>query len=123
MKTVLVLILAAGCIAVASAADIPVKVIVDGKAQSYSPGARMRGGTVYVPLREGATSLGATVKWHADTHRAQICTASGCAIIKQTEAITVNGALLLPLRKMGEITGATVSWDEARKTVTITRKR
>ena len=62
------------------AADVPVKVYVDGKLQAYRPPALLRGGTVYVPLRAGATSLGLDVKWDADTKTAQVCSDIGCTL-------------------------------------------
>ena len=103
------------------AADVPVKVYVNGKLQSYNPPAVLLGGTVYVPLRAGAQSLGISVKWHDDTQTAQICTDKGCTLIRKSEGIIVHGSLLLPLRKMGEATGAKVAWDAAKKAVFITK--
>lgn len=121
MRTVLVLSLLVGALTVAAAQDVMVKVTVNGKAQSYNPAARMRGGTVYVPLRQGAQSLGVDVKWHAGTQRAQVCTATGCSFIKQSEGIMVDGSLFLPLRKMATVTGAKVAWNAGTKTVAIRR--
>ncbi len=121
MRTFLVLSLLAGALSVAAAQDVMVKVTVNGRAQSYNPAARMRGGTVYVPLRQGAQSLGVQVKWHADSQRAQVCTPTGCAFIKQSDGIMVNGSLFLPLRKMATVTGAKVAWNAGTKTVVIQR--
>ncbi|MHB8995574.1 MAG: stalk domain-containing protein [Armatimonadota bacterium] len=121
MRICLTLSLLIMVLGLAVAQDVAVKVTVDGKAQSYSPAARMRGGTVYVPLREGGKSLGVDVKWHGDTQRAQVCTATGCAFIKKADGIVVDGSLLLPLRKMATVTGAKVAWDGAKKTVSIQR--
>jgi len=124
MKNVLLAVMLA-CLALASvaasAADIPVWVYVNGVAQSYNPPAVLRGSSVYVPLRAGAASLGADVKWRADSHRAQVCTPNGCTLIRRSEGIMVNGRLLLPLRKMGQATGARVQWDAARRAVYITK--
>ncbi|MCE5217349.1 copper amine oxidase N-terminal domain-containing protein [bacterium] len=121
MRTALALSLLVGVLGMASAQDVMVKVTVDGKSQSYNPAARMRGGTVYVPLRQGAQSLGVQVKWHADSQRAQVCTPTGCSFIRQSEGIMVNGSLFPPLRKMGEATGAKVFWDAPNKAVRITK--
>lgn len=121
MRTALLTILAVSITTLALAADVPVKVYVDGKLQSYNPPAVLRGDTVYVPLRAGAQSLGISVKWHDDTQMAQVCTDKGCSLIRKSEGIVVNGSLLLPLRKMGEATGAKVSWDASNKAVRITR--
>jgi len=108
-------------VTVARAADVPVKVYINGTLQSYSPPAVMRDGTVYVPLRAGAESLGLTVKWEEATKTAQLCTDIGCSFIRQTEGITVNGRLLLPLRRMAEVTGAMIRWDAQQRAVLITR--
>lgn len=121
MKNALLVILALSVSTLVLAADVPVKVYVDGKLQSYNPPAVLRAGTVYVPLRAGAQSLGISVKWHDDTQMAQICTDKGCTLIRKSEGIIVNGSLLLPLRKMGEATGAKVVWDGAKKAVLITK--
>lgn len=121
MRAAPIALLALSITTLALAADAPVKVFVNGKSQSYSPPAIIRGGTVYVPLRAGAKSLGLNVKWHADIQSAQICTDSGCVLIRQKEAIVVNGSLLLPLRKMGEATGAKVFWDAPKRAVRITK--
>jgi len=123
MRTYLTLSLLAGVLSVAAAQDVMVTVTVNGKTQSYNPSARMRGGTVYVPLRQGAESLGAHVQWHADAQRAQVCTPTGCSFIKQSEGIMVNGSLFLPLRKMATVTGAKVAWNALTNTVAIQGKR
>jgi hypothetical protein len=121
MRLALLAILALSITTAVLAADVPVKVYVNGALQSYNPPAVMRGGTVYVPLRAGAKSLGINVKWHTDTQSAQICTDKGCTLIRKSQGITVNGSLLLPLRKMGEATGAKTVWDGPNKAVCITR--
>jgi len=106
-------------LAAAHAEDVSVKVYVNGEPQDYSPSARLRDGTVYVPLRQGAESLGAKCKWQAQTNTAQICSDRGCALIRKSEGIIVNGSLFLPLRKMGQALGAKVSWDAGEQAVTI----
>lgn len=121
MRVLLSLTLILGLTAAALAADVPVKVYVNGQLQSYSPPAILRGSTVYVPLRAGAESLGLDVKWHADVQAAQICTDAGCVLIPRKQGIVVDGSLLLPLRKMGEATGAKVSWDAATRAVRIAK--
>lgn len=121
MRTVFVALVALSVSTAVFAADVPVKVVVNGKLQSYNPPALMRGGTVYVPLRAGAQSLGLEVKWDATRKVAQLCDDSGCAFIMQSDGITHNGRLLLPLRRMGDITGARVVWDATKKTVVISK--
>ncbi len=106
---------------IALAGDVLVKVYVDGKPQSFEPAARLRNGTVYVPLRQGAEALGAECKWEARTNMAQICSDNGCALIRKREGIVVKGRLFLPLRRMGEALGAEVSWDAGKRAVLIQR--
>ncbi len=119
MRYLLIASLALLMVTTALATDVPVKVYVDGTPQSYSPAARLRDGTVYVPLRQGADSLGVVCKWEASTNTAQICTDNGCTLIRKTEGIVVNGSLFLPLRRMGIALGAKVTWDAAKRAVMI----
>ncbi len=119
MRRTLFAILAVSTAIVALAADVPVKVYVDGKLQSYDPPVVLRAGSVYVPLRAGAESLGLEVHWRPASKMVQVCRPGGCALIKQSEGIMVGGSLLLPLRKMANITGAKVDWDAAARTVRI----
>ena len=78
MKMTVVIALLAAALTAAYAEDVSVKVYVNAQLQSYNPSARLRNGTVYVPLRQGAESLGAQCKWQAQTGVAQICSDSGC---------------------------------------------
>jgi len=121
MRAMIAVVLLLGLVGAVAAQDVMVKVYVDGKLQQYKPEARMRAGSVYVPLRAGAESLGCSVKWHADQNKAQVCTDESCIMIAKSEGIMVDGSLLLPLRKMGEATGAKVVWDAGNKAVMITR--
>ncbi len=119
MRHALTICLALVTLTAAFAADVPVKVYVDGALQSYNPAARLRDGTVYVPLRQGADSLGVQCKWQASTNTAQICTDNGCTLIRKREGIVVDGSLFLPLRRMGNALGAKVTWDAAKRAVMI----
>lgn len=103
----------------AGAQDVAVSVYVNGKLQKYDPPALVRDGVTYVPLREGAVSLGLDVKWMPELNAAQVCDDVSCVIIPKNEGIIVKGRLMLPLRKMGEFMGARVTWDGARKAVLI----
>ena len=119
MRLLLVVLALCGVCVVVCAGDILVKVYVNGKLQTYDPAARVRDGTTYVPLRQGATSLGFEVKWLAEENSAQVCSAESCLLIPKRKGIVVDGRLFLPLRKMGEAFGAKVHWDGAKKIVTI----
>lgn len=117
-----VLLICVICGATAMAADVPVKVYIDGRVQQYDPPALVRDGKTYVPLRAGAESLGCSVKWIPEQSVAQVCTENACILIPKDKGIIVQGRLLLPLRLMGEATGATVQWDGDAKAVRIKRK-
>lgn len=121
MRLLLIAVLALGLSTAALAADIPVKVFINGKLQSYTPPAMLRAGSVYVPLRAGAESLGLHVDWNDELKAAQVCSDTGCVLIREKEGINLKGSLLLPLRKMGEVTGAKFVWDGPRKSVFVTR--
>ena len=115
MRLALIVALLIGIVVVLHAGDETVKVFVNGKLQSYDPAARTRGGVTYVPLRQGATSLGFSVEWMPSYNAAKVCDDKGCVLIRANEGIMVDGSLFLPLRKMGEAFGAKLSWDAGNK--------
>ena len=110
------------CVAVCGE-DLIVKVYVNGELQKYEPGGRIRNGTTYVPLRQGATSLGFEVQWLAEQNSAQVCSGGSCLLIPKHKGIVVDGRLFLPLRQMSEAFGAKVHCDGAKKIVTIKKAR
>jgi hypothetical protein len=119
MRVVAVTLLLITAVFAASAEDVSIKVHVNGTLQSYDPAAVLRNGTVYVPLRQGAASLGTECRWVPEQNMAKLCTHSSCVFVPKSGGIVVNGSLLLPLRKMGEALGASVAWDAGKQTVTI----
>jgi len=121
MRLAAIVALLSGIAVVVHAGDETVKVFVNGKLQSYEPAARTRDGVTYVPLRQGARSLGFSVEWMPSYNAARVCDEKGCTLIRANEGIMVNGSLFLPLRKMGEAFGAKVSWDAGKKAVIITK--
>jgi len=123
MRLTIILTLLLGIAVTAAAADATVKVFVNGKLQNYNPPARVRDGKAYVPLRQGATSLGFTVEWLKKEGGAKVCDAKGCLLIRKQEGITVNGSMFLPLRKLGESFGAKVRWDPKARAVIITKAK
>lgn len=114
-----ILLLGAVWLTSVAAEDLTVKVYVNGKLQQYDPAALVRAGKTYVPLRQGANSLGCHVKWIPEQSVAQVCTEDTCVLIPKSKGIIVDGRLLLPLRLMGEALGAKVAWDSAAKAVRI----
>jgi hypothetical protein len=105
----------------ALAADTPARVYIDGKLQAYSPAALVRDGQAFVPLRQGAASLGYSCEWLPQENGAKLCDQSGCMLIRKSEGVVVNGSLFLPLRRMAEAFGAKVAWDGPAGAVRITR--
>ena len=114
--TIVLLLLAVG---MAIAADVLVPVYVDSQKQSFS--GMMREGHTYVPLRAGATAIGATTKWDPARQQAVVCVGDRCTAIKASQGININGHLLVPLRLMGEAVGCTVRWDSRSRAVIINR--
>ena len=121
MRTVLPLLLLLGVAVTALTADMPAKVFVNGKLQTYNPAALTRNGKTYVPLRQGAQSLGYSVEWLPKENAAKLCNDKSCTLIRAQEGITVNGSLFLPLRQLGETFGAKVRWDGKARAVVITK--
>ena len=107
----------------ASAADVIVKVFVNGKEQSYAPSARLRNGVTYVPLRQGAQSLGFTCEWLVNENAAKVCDEKQCIMIPKKDGLIVNGSMFLPLRKVAEAFKAKVAWDPKKKAVLIEKTK
>lgn len=118
-RVLIVIVLIFGLVAGVCAKDTMVKVYVDGKRQKYDPAARIRDGRTYVPLRQGAESLGFTVEWLEEMNGAKVCDDNGCLLISKSEGIIVKSRMFLPLRQMGEAFGAEVKWDSKKKAVMI----
>lgn len=119
MRFIVAVVLVFGLVGGALAADVPAKVYVNGKLQSYKPAARIRDGKTYVPLRQGATSLGFSCEWLPEMNAAKLCDADSCVLIRKSEGIIVDSSLFLPLRTMGEAFGTKVTWDGKKRAVFI----
>ena len=89
-----------------------------------------------LPIRIVAESLGGTVTWNGELQRVTIqkgadvilitigadtAYVNGTAVKLDAAAFVENGRTYLPLRFISETLGAQVAWDEAEKTVTITK--
>ena len=108
-----------GILAGAVAADALVDVYVDGNKQSFDPGARLRAGTTYAPLRAAVEAVGASVEWVEAEQLAVVQKGEQTANIKKSQGIIVAGRLLIPLRLMAEALHIEVAWDSSRKAVMI----
>ena len=81
-----------------------------------------------LPIRIVAESLGGTVTWNGELQRVILITigadtayVNGTAVKLDAAAFVENGRTYLPLRFISETLGAQVAWNEAEKTVTITK--
>ena len=89
-----------------------------------------------LPIRIVAESLGGTVTWNGELQRVTIqkgadvilitigadtAYVNGTAVKLDAAAFVENGRTYLPLRFVSETLGAQVAWNEAEKTVTITK--
>lgn len=95
-------------------------------------------GRTLVPVRGVFEELGYSVEWEADTKTATLT--KGDSVITIVSGMTtfsvddivitpevpqqiIEGRFMLPLRAVSESIGAEVNWDEATKTVSITKKK
>lgn len=111
-----------------------ISVVIDGQALVTNVAPQSINGRTMVPMRSIFEALGATVTWNADTKQAvatkgnkkvtltlNSATAyiNGEAKTLEAPAISYNGSTLVPARFVAEAFGATVTWDNATKTVNI----
>lgn len=114
-------VLVAAVICPAFAADQSVNVYIDGKLQSFEPGAIVRNGKAYVPLRQSGAALGATVNYDATNRVIKMVYCGKTTHLKQSEGITVNGSMFVPLRRVSTAFGCKVAYDATATAVRITR--
>lgn len=113
------------------------KINLDGKDLNISKDAQVQivNGSVMIPLRIVAEQLGYTVKWDNTTKTALIeqkgtilklilnnplAEASGKQVKLDTPPFLSGTTTLVPLRFVGEQTGASIGWDNLSKTVYLT---
>jgi len=127
------LILTAVPVLSAEGADAPV-VFLDGKKLEFEVDPKIIDGSTLVPLRKIFESLGATVNWEQETKtvtankkKTEIIysvgndyyTKDGKASTIPVAGQVIDGSTLVPLRFVGEALGATVGWEGASRTITI----
>jgi serine protease Do len=113
----------------------PIKVLIDGKLQSYKQAPVMKNDSVYVPMRAIFESLGARIEWDSQTESVsafkdskiivltignQVAFLNGTPITLAGKPFTVNGNTMIPLRFVSESLGAKVGWESNSRTVLIT---
>jgi len=101
-------------------ADDPVTLVANGRVVQCDPAPMIEDGRVYVPLRAAARAVGGKVTYYPETKSVTICTATGCTFIEQSDGLTVEGSLLLGLRKLGEALLCNVDWNNRTKIAIIT---
>jgi uncharacterized secreted protein with C-terminal beta-propeller domain len=117
----------------ASASD-EVKLTLDGTPLQFDVQPRLLNGSLYVPLRNLTTALGANVAWEAGTSTATVTKGSvvltftvgrdvafrnGAEIQMAAAPVMEQGQMLVPLRLISESLDFHVYWDGANKTVDI----
>lgn len=113
-----------------------ISVVVNGVTLLPEADPLIQNGYTLVPLRAIAEALGATVGWDEATRTVTIAlagttlalipgegtfTKNGVTQTLSTPAIIQDGTTLIPLRDVAEALGANVAWDEATRTVTLTK--
>lgn len=111
-----------------------ISVVIDGQPLVSNVAPQSINGRTMVPVRGIFEALGATVEWNATTKqviatkgndKVTLTLDSATAYINgeaktlESPAISYNGSTLVPARFVAEAFGATVTWDNATKTVNI----
>ncbi|MFC4101410.1 copper amine oxidase N-terminal domain-containing protein [Paenibacillus xanthanilyticus] len=114
--------------------ESPIRVFVDTSELVFKQEVVVRGGTMFVPFRALFEAMGMTVAWDEGTKAVtgskeglQIAlstdrpaaTVNGEQVALSAGAFSVNGSVLIPLRFVGEATGAIVHWDAKNREITI----
>jgi hypothetical protein len=121
----------------ANSSTTGVKLVVNGEAVDFTGDQEpvIKDGRTLVPFRAAFEKMGAKVNWFEDT---RYCEASygdfnvgiaigsnevnlgdGQDIESDVPAQIINGRTMVPLRVLSESIGATVDWDNATRTVTV----
>ncbi|NEU32013.1 copper amine oxidase N-terminal domain-containing protein [bacterium LRH843] len=111
-----------------------ITVKINGETLSFSQPPVIKNGSTLVPMRAIFEYLGATVSWDQSNQKVTgkkgnstvvlyinktEALLNGSSYILNQPAILINGRTLVPLRFIGESLGATVHWDQATKSVSI----
>ena len=109
---------------------------VNGTAKTLDAAPIIRNSRTMLPVRFVAENLGATVSWDDATKTVSVKSAdttieivigaatakvNGAEIALDSPAFIENSRTYLPVRVVAENLGATVSWDDATKTATLTK--
>ena len=120
MKTTLTLTLIFFLLAMSLALAAATELVVNGRTIHTEPGIVVDNGTSYGPLRAVVEAVGGQVEWHEDGQFAVVCRGQRCVRIAASEGIMRENHLLLPIRKLAEKLGGSVTWVDAPPQVRIT---
>ena len=113
-----------------------IKVLFNGEEIEFDQEPIIENGRTLVPFRAICQAMGAEVSWNSDTQQVSAeldgtklvftinelsMTVNGAEKTLDQSPIIKNGRTLLPARAFAEEFGAAVSWDDAAKTVIITK--
>jgi hypothetical protein len=127
--------LAAGAGAATASETPSIAIAVNGVVCDLTPGPRLAGGRVLVPIRGVLELAEATVEWDPGDrsitvtrgeHRAVLVmdrrtiSADGRPVALDVAPELIDGSVYVPLRAVAETIGATVRWNEKRRMVLLT---
>lgn len=118
----------------AMASEAPIRVDVDEKPVTFAVNPKNANGTTIVQLRPLFEALNIEIKWKASTQTVEgkkgsnsfslridsrSASVNGKTVTLSSPGRNVNGNTLVPLRFVGEATGAAVGWNAAGRQITI----
>ncbi|NDI36681.1 copper amine oxidase N-terminal domain-containing protein [Chengkuizengella sediminis] len=118
-----------------AAEETKIEVWIDGEQLLFEEEPFIENGTTLIPFRVLFSELGLNVKWNQETKtitgenksltveltlNSNQAVVNGKSIEMLVEPQLVNNHTFVPLRFVGESTGANVSWDGSTKTISIT---
>lgn len=138
MAMIVAMIVAMACAMLPGAAraqgENAIRVFVDTSELVFEQEVVVKGGTMFVPFRALFEAMGMTVAWDKANQSVsgskeglQIAlstdrpsaTVNGKQVALGAGAFSVNGSVLIPLRFVGESTGAIVHWDAKNREITV----
>lgn len=118
----------------AMASEAPIRVDVDARPVTFAVNPKNANGTTIVQLRPLFEALNIEIKWNASTQtvegtkgtnsfslriNSRSASVNGKTVTLSSPGRNENGNTLVPLRFVGEATGAAVGWNAAGRTITI----
>lgn len=104
---------------VSLAQDQPVRVVINGNPQQFKPGAFTRAGKAYVPLRQVADAMGATVRFDPASGAIKLVYCGKVTWLHKSHGPTINGTLFMPLRPVAEAFNCDVAYQARTRTVVL----